>query len=158
MKKHFLWYSFFFLLLGTSTLFAQKYTAHYLVNAGYTYHKNYHGGELGGRVLLLKEDDIAYRLGVSALMGKYDGTFTVMPKGSADILFNYQKGRDISHAVYYVAGVDATTHFITPKVGAALLGLLEIDLGYMFPYNSRAHLPKGFTMNLGLSIPLVVFE
>lgn len=158
MKKNLLFFLFLLTVGGTHASLAQKHTAHFLANTGYVHHKNFHAGELGARVLFLRQDNIMYRLGISALMGKYSTGFTVMPKGSADILLNFQKGRDLSHSHYYILGVEATNHFITPKIGAALLGILEVNAGYMMPYEKNLSRPEGITVHVGVSIPLVVFE
>lgn len=144
------------LLLGVATQ-AQLTTYPSLV-AGYTY-QNQSFGELGARLIMLNNDDVVYRASATAMMGSTQGEFTVMPKVQADVLLNFQKNVDIFHSWYFLAGVETTSKYFSPKVGFSLFGILDVTGGYAFSYGSLLHGKelKGFNFNLGLSIPLVFF-
>lgn len=139
---------------------AQKFTAHKKLTAGYTYHQH-HFLELGAKVLLLSNDDIMYRFGVSGLLGMQRNDVLVIPKLQTEILFNFQRNVDIYHAYYFSVGTDVTTEYIAPKVGATLLGVLDVHIGYGFPlgkgllYTQRF---EGTTVGLSLNIPWVMLK
>lgn len=140
-----------------STLAKAQYTMHKMISVGYTY-QNQSFGEVGGKLLFLKNDDVIYRLGGAALMGTADSKFAIMPKLQADILLNFQKNVDFYHSYYFLAGAEATNKYIAPKIGVTLFGMLDLTGGYAFPIGDarlNGKEMKGLNINFTLNIPTV---
>ncbi|KMQ63304.1 hypothetical protein ACM40_00320 [Chryseobacterium sp. BLS98] len=134
-----------------------QYTMHKMVTVGYTY-QNQSFGELGGKLLFLKNDDVIYRLGGSALMGSTNSKFAIMPKLQADVLLNFEKNVDFYHSYYLLLGAEGTNKYIAPKIGVTLFGLLDLTGGYAFPIGDarlNGKELKGLNVNLTLNIPTV---
>lgn len=130
-------------------------TVHKMINVGYVY-QNQSFGEVGGKLLFLKTDDVIYRLGASALMGSANSEFAIMPKVSADVLLNFEKNVDFKHSYYFLAGVEGTNKYVAPKIGVSLFGLLDLTGGYAFSIaDSRLNGKelKGVNVNFTLNIP-----
>nr|WP_314492892.1 hypothetical protein [uncultured Chryseobacterium sp.] len=130
-------------------------TIHKMINVGYVY-QNQSFGEVGGKLLFLKTDDVIYRLGASALMGSANSEFAIMPKVNADLLLNFEKNVDFKHSYYFLAGVEGTNKYVAPKIGVSLFGLLDLTGGYAFPIaDSRLNGKelKGLNINFTLNIP-----
>lgn len=145
--------------LGLNFLQAQL-TMHSMIHAGYIY-QNQSFGELGGRLLFLKQDDIAFRIGAAALMGNANGKFAIMPKAQGDVLFNFRKGADVYHSYYFLAGAEATLLYIAPKAGLSLFGIIDLTSGYAVPFNDNKINGKqleGLNLSFTLNIPLVVIQ
>lgn len=157
MKKTFI-FSFFLLLL---THFAQaQLTVHKMVHGGYVY-QNQSFGEIGGRLLFLKTDDVIYRIGASALMGATQGEFAILPKIQGDVLINFERNVDIYHSYYFLAGAEVTTKYIAPKIGATLFGLIDLTGGYAFPLGEsglNGKQLKGLNINFTVNIPIVMIS
>ncbi|PRB02808.1 hypothetical protein CQ046_11420 [Chryseobacterium sp. MYb7] len=140
-----------------STMVKAQYTMHKMISVGYTY-QNQSFGEIGGKLLFLKNDDVIYRLGGSALMGVADSKFAIMPKLQADVLLNFEKNVDFYHSYYFLAGVEGTTKYIAPKIGVTLFGMLDLTGGYAFPIGDtrlNGKEMKGLNINFTLNIPTV---
>lgn len=140
-----------------STLAKAQYTMHKMITVGYTY-QNQSFGEIGGKLLFLKNDDVIYRLGGSALMGVTDSKFAIMPKLQADVLLNFEKNVDFYHSYYFLAGVEGTNKYIAPKIGVTLFGMLDLTGGYAFPIGDtrlNGKEMKGLNINFTLNIPTV---
>lgn len=140
-----------------STLVKAQYTMHKMISVGYTY-QNQSFGELGGKLLFLKNDDVIYRVGGSALMGVADSKFAIMPKLQADVLLNFEKNVDFYHSYYFLAGLEGTTKYIAPKIGVTLFGMLDLTGGYAFPIGDarlNGKEMKGLNINFTLNIPTV---
>ena len=149
----------FILLFGTHFTKAQL-TVHKLLNVGYVY-QNQSFGEIGGKLLFLKTDDVIYRLGASALMGVANEKFAIMPKVQGDILINFEKNVDLYHSYYFLAGAEITTKYAAPKIGASLFGLLDLTGGYAFSLDKNGingKELKGLNINLTLNLPLVLLH
>nr|WP_315027314.1 hypothetical protein [uncultured Chryseobacterium sp.] len=145
--------SLFFL----STLVKAQYTMHKMISVGYTY-QNQSFGEVGGKLLFLKNDDVIYRLGGSALMGSADSKFAIMPKLQADVLLNFEKNVDFYHSYYFLVGAEGTNKYIAPKIGVTLFGMLDLTGGYAFPVGDtrlNGKEMKGLNINFTLNIPTV---
>ncbi|MBV8325865.1 hypothetical protein [Chryseobacterium sp.] len=145
--------SLFFL----STLVKAQLTMHKMISVGYTY-QNQSFGELGGKLLFLKNDDVIYRLGGSALMGVADSKFAIMPKLQADVLLNFEKNVDFYHSYYFLVGAEGTNKYIAPKIGVTLFGMLDLTGGYAFPIGDtrlNGKEMKGLNINFTLNIPTV---
>ncbi|QBA22064.1 hypothetical protein EU348_13050 [Chryseobacterium indologenes] len=140
-----------------STLVKAQYTMHKMISVGYTY-QNQSFGEVGGKLLFLKNDDVIYRLGGSAMMGSVDSKFAIMPKLQADVLLNFEKNVDFYHSYYFLAGVEGTNKYIAPKIGVTLFGILDLTGGYAFPIGDtrlNGKEMKGLNINFTLNIPTV---
>ncbi|UMQ40996.1 hypothetical protein MKS83_16510 [Chryseobacterium sp. Y16C] len=140
------------------SLFAKaQYTMHKMINVGYVY-QNQSFGEIGGRLLFLKNDDVIYRLGGSALMGSAHSQFAIMPKLQADVLLNFEKNVDFYHSYYFLAGVEGTNKYVAPKIGVSLFGILDLTGGYAFAMGNTGLNGKkmeGLNINFTLNIPTV---
>ena len=138
-----------------STFAKAQLTVHKMVTLGYTY-QNQSFGEVGGKLLFLKSDDVIYRLGASALMGSANSEFAIMPKVSADFLLNFEKNVDFYHSYYFLAGVEGTNKYVAPKIGMSLFGILDLTGGYAFPVGDakiNGKQLKGLNINFTLNIP-----
>lgn len=152
----------FILLAAISSIMMTKaqLTVHKMLNVGYVY-QNQSFGEVGGKLLMLSNDDVIYRVGASALMGATHGEFAIMPKVQGDILINFERNVDFMHSYYFLAGAEVTNKYVAPKVGFTLFGLLDLTGGYAFSID-KARLKgkelKGFNLNLTLNIPTVMIH
>lgn len=154
MKKLFLLFSLSFSL----GIFAQRWAMHPLLFGGYEYN-NHHFLNIGGRLLFLRNDDALFRVAPSALIGMNDGRVRVLPQIQTDLLLNFQKNRSLAHGHYWLIGVSANTHQITPKVGVNVLGVLEATIGYNFGYQDFLEKNmNGIHAGLILNVPVVIFK
>lgn len=130
---------------------------HKMLNVGYAY-QNQTFGEVGGKLLFLKSDDVIYRAGISALMGSTHSEFAIMPKLQTDVLLNFEKNVDFYHSYYFLVGAEGTNKYIAPKVGISLFGILDLTGGYAFSLGEaklNGKELKGLNINFTLNIPLV---
>ncbi|WP_312321994.1 hypothetical protein [Soonwooa sp.] len=155
---------FFIISLIFSTTFLNQTkaqtTTHWLLNTGYAY-QTQSFGEIGVKALFLKNDDVLYRLGGSALLGNANGKFAAIPKLQGDVLLNFQKGVDLYHSHYFILGAEATTKYIAPKVGVSILGIIDLTAGYGFGFsgqNINGKELKGLNINFGLNLPFVMLN
>ena len=129
-------------LFGSSLAYAQN-TSFTMISAGYAY-QNQSFGEVGGKLFIAQKDtdNVAFRVGASALVGATNGKFAIMPKVQGDILFNPRKEVYVAHAYYYMAGLEATTKYFAPYLGISLLGLFDITGGYAFLIRTKRFTEK----------------
>lgn len=130
---------------------------HKMLNVGYVY-QNQTFGEVGGKLLFLKNDDVIYRAGISALMGSTHSEFAIMPKLQADVLLNFEKNVDFYHSYYFLVGAEGTNKYIAPKVGISLFGIVDLTGGYAFSLGEaklNGKELKGLNINFTLNVPLV---
>lgn len=153
-------------ILITAILFSfcgfakSQLTMHKFVTAGYTY-QNQSFGDVGGKLLFLKNDDVLFRVGASAMMGSANNKFAIMPKVSADFLLNFQKNVDFYHAHYFILGAEATNKYVAPKAGFSLFGILDLTGGYGFSLDKdgiNGKELKGLNVNFTINIPLVLLN
>ena len=157
MVRRFLLFSVFIFL---SQNFSAQFTTHKMLQVGYVY-QNQSFAELGGRLLLLKNDDFIYRLGASAMIGSANSKFAILPKLQGDILINTESHVDLFHAYYFLAGAEVTSKYVAPKIGASLFGIIDLTGGYAFPFSGQTingKELKGFNLNFTINIPLVVIH
>ena len=150
----------FLLILFANQTARSQLTMHKLVHVGYVY-QNQSFAELGGRLLFLENDDMIYRLGAAAMLGSANGKFAVLPKIQGDILINFQRNVDLYHSYYFLAGAEATTKYIAPKIGATLFGIIDLTGGYAFPIDKsgiNGKELKGLNINFTLNLPLVMLN
>lgn len=137
---------------------AQEWTHHKMLNVGYTY-QNHNFGEIGGKVLFLKDDDAIYRFGGGVLLGSVHQKIVAIPKIESALLFNFQKNVDVFHSYYYLAGIEATTKYIAPKMGISLFGIMDFTVGYGFSISKEEgsrKLLKGLNLGMTINIPTTV--
>ena len=142
-------------LFFVSTFVKAQYTVHKMINVGYVY-QNQSFGEVGGKLMFLKNDDVIYRLGASALMGSANSDFAIMPKLQADVLLNFERNVDFYHSYYFLVGVEGTNKYVAPKIGVTLFGILDLTGGYAFPIGNsglNGKELKGVNVNFTLNIP-----
>ena len=150
----------FLLILFANQTAKSQLTMHKLVHVGYVY-QNQSFAELGGRLLFLENDDMIYRLGAAAMLGSANGKFAVLPKIQGDILINFQRNVYLYHSYYFLAGAEATTKYIAPKIGATLFGIIDLTGGYAFPIDKsgiNGKELKGLNINFTLNLPLVMLN
>ena len=150
----------FLLILFANQTAKSQLTMHKLVHVGYVY-QNQSFAELGGRLLFLENDDMIYRLGAAAMLGSANGKFAVLPKIQGDILINFQRNVDLYHSYYFLAGAEATTKYVAPKIGATLFGIIDLTGGYAFPVDKsgiNGEELKGLNINFTLNRPLVMLN
>jgi len=158
MKK-ILGFTALLIMLANQSAKAQ-FTMHKLIHVGYVY-QNQSFAELGGRLLFLENDDTIYRVGAAALLGSANGKFAVLPKIQGDILINFERNVDLYHSYYFLAGAEATTKYIAPKIGATLFGVIDLTGGYAFPIDKsgiNGKELKGLNINFTLNLPLVMLN
>lgn len=158
MKK-ILGFTALLIMLANQSTKAQ-FTMHKLIHVGYVY-QNQSFAELGGRLLFLETDDTIYRVGAAALLGSANGKFAVLPKIQGDILINFERNVDLYHSYYFLAGAEATTKYIAPKIGATLFGIIDLTGGYAFPIDKsgiNGKELKGLNINFTLNLPLVMLN
>jgi hypothetical protein len=112
-------------------------------------------------LLFLENDDMIYRLGAAAMLGSANGKFAVLPKIQGDILINFERNVDLYHSYYFLAGAEATTKYIAPKIGATLFGIIDLTGGYAFPIDKsgiNGKELKGLNINFTLNLPLVMLN
>ena len=112
-------------------------------------------------MLFLENDDTIYRVGAAALLGSANGKFAVLPKIQGDILINFERNVDLYHSYYFLAGAEATTKYIAPKIGATLFGIIDLTGGYAFPIDKsgiNGKELKGLNINFTLNLPLVMLN
>ncbi len=150
----------FLLILFANQTAKSQLTMHKLVHVGYVY-QNQSFAELGGRLLFLENDDMIYRLGAAAMLGSANGKFAVLPKIQGDILINFERNVDLYHSYYFLAGAEATTKYIAPKIGATLFGIIDLTGGYAFSVDKsgiNGKELKGLNLNFTLNIPIVMLN
>ncbi|MBO4233723.1 hypothetical protein FO675_05305 [Riemerella anatipestifer] len=165
MKNMFVKNTFLLVLLwffgGLFHIKAQNRMAtHPMIFVGYNY-QNASFGEVGGRLLFLKKDNVMYRLGASAMLGSPNGKFAVIPKLQGDILFNFQEGKTLNHSYYGLIGVETTNKYFAPKVGLSFFGILDFTVGYAFQIPNQAvndKSLKGVNIGVNLNVPLSVYQ
>ena len=148
------------MIVAFSNFGKAQFAVHKMVHAGYVY-QNQSFGEVGGRLLFLENDDVIYRLGGAALMGVANNKFAIMPKIQGDILLNFERNVDFYHSYYFLAGAEATTKYIAPKIGVTLFGLLDLTGGYAFSIDKKGingKELKGVSVNFTLNIPTVMIH
>lgn len=138
---------------------AQEWTSHQMLNVAYTY-QNHHFGELGTKILFLKDDNVLLRAGGGLILGSSTGNkIFFMPKIEGAMLFNFQRKVDIFHSYYYFVGIDVATKYIAPKLGISLFGIMDFTAGYGFSIDKegiKGKELKGLNLGISFNIPTSV--
>lgn len=155
-KRFILLFTFIFI----SNIANAQLTTYKMLQVGYVY-QNQNFAELGGRLLFLKNDNLIYRLGASAMIGSANSKIAVLPKLQGDILLNFEKNVDFNHAYYFLVGVETTSKYFAPKIGASLFGIVDLSGGYAFPFGNETingKQLKGFNVNFSINLPFILLQ
>lgn len=148
-----------FILFCCLSFIKGQYTAYSMFNVGYTY-QNQSFAEVGGKILFIKKDEVAFRLGASVLLGSTHNKLATLPKAQADILFNFKENVDVHQGFYYVIGAESTTKYFSPYIGFSVLGIIDFMGGYAFLYPNQylyKKALKGLNLRVKVNIPLIIF-
>lgn len=147
-----------FLILSFFAQAQEKTTSYFVVNAGYEYwNGNY--GRFGTDLYLVKPNDNIITVNANVNLGYMQNKFRAIPEVGVGYLFNFDNkvadpySTNIK-APFYSLRLDVSPWTISPKVGFAVLGLLEFNAGYSFEYRKYKDFKAmdgvraGFTIHL----------
>ena len=139
---------------------AQKTTTNYFtINVGYEYwNGNY--GKVGTDLFLVQDNNNILTFSANANLGYMKDMFRVIPEIGAGYLFNFSNkvGDPYSsnfNSAFYIIRAEASPWTITPKVGIAILSLLELNAGYSFEFRENKDFKEmnGFRAGLTIHLP-----
>ncbi len=138
---------------------AQKTTTNYFtINVGYEYwNGNY--GKVGTDLFLVQDNNNILTFSANANLGYMKDMFRVIPEIGAGYLFNFSNkvGDPYSsnfNSAFYIIRAEASPWTITPKVGIAILSLLELNAGYSFEFRENKDFKEMNCFRAGLTIHL----
>ncbi len=143
---------------------AQKTTTNYFtINVGYEYwNGNY--GKVGTDLFLVQDNNNILTFSANANLGYMKDMFRVIPEIGAGYLFNFSNkvGDPYSsnfNSAFYIIRAEASPWTITPKVGIAILSLLELNAGYSFEFRENKDFKEmnGFRAGLTIHLPTQLF-
>ena len=143
---------------------AQKQTTPYFVlNAGYEYWNDSYA-RLGSDLYLVQANDNIFTLNANVNLGYMRDSFRAIPEIGVGYLFNFQNNTGDPYSSYissafYSARVDVSPWTVTPKLGIAVLSLIEVNAGYSFEFREHKDFKdmSGFRAGLTFHIPTQVF-
>jgi len=154
----------FIILFLTFQVNAQQNSTPYVVlNAGYEYwNGNY--GRLGTDLYLVQKNDNILTISANINLGYMQDKFRAIPEVGLGYLFNFKNNptdpysSNISSA-FYSTRVEVSPWTVTPKVGIAVLGLLELNAGYAFEFREYKDFKdmNGFRAGLTIHLPTQLF-
>lgn len=136
----------------------QKLTEYFTVNLGYEYW-NGNFGKVGTDLFLVQKNNNILTFSANANMGYMKDKFRIMPEVGAGYMFNFSNNigdpysSNISSA-FYVIRAEVSPWTVTPKVGFAVLSLLEINSGYSFEFRNNDNFKDMSGIRAGLTIHL----
>mgnify|MGYP003534216658 FL=1 len=143
---------------------AQKTTTNYFtINVGYEYwNGNY--GKVGTDLFLVQDNNNILTFSANANLGYMKDMVSVIPEIGAGYLFNFSNkvGDPYSsnfNSAFYIIRAEASPWTITPKVGIAILSLLELNAGYSFEFRENKDFKEmnGFRAGLTIHLPTQLF-
>jgi len=148
------------------SFFAQaqdKTTSYFVLNAGYEYwNGNY--GRIGTDLYLVQPNNNIFTINANVNLGYMKGKFRTIPEVGVGYLFNFRNNigdpySSYMNAPFYSIRVDVSPWTVSPKVGIAVLGLLEFNAGYAFEYNKYKDFKNmnGFRAGFTLHLPTQLF-
>lgn len=158
----------FVVLCLTSFVFAQNSpkentTSHFVINAGYDYW-NGNFGRVGADLYLFREYRNILTFSANADLGYMRDKFRIIPEVGVGYLFNFRENHgdpysSFVNAPFYVVRADISPWTVTPKIGLAILGLIELNAGYAFEFNENKNFKSmdGVRAGLTFHIPTVIF-
>ncbi|MBS7333290.1 MAG: hypothetical protein KIG88_06820 [Weeksellaceae bacterium] len=156
-------FALLFLLISFVVNAQKKTTSYFVLNAGYEYwNGNY--GRLGTDLYLVQENDNIFTINANVNLGYMQDQFRAIPEVGFGYLFNFKNnpGDPYSsniNSAFYSARVDFSPWTITPKVGFAVLSLLEFNAGYAFEFREYEDFKNmnGFKAGLTIHLPTQLF-
>lgn len=151
------------LLLGITTYAQTKTTSYFLINAGY---ENWNGnwGNLGTDLYLVSSNHSILAFSANANMGYMRDKFRVIPEVGVGYLFNFSVNKmdpysSQINSAFYTLRTDVSPWTISPKVGIAILGLVEFTAGYSFEFREfdKFKSMDGIRFGLKLHLPTQLF-
>ena len=136
----------------------QKLTEYFTVNLGYEYW-NGNFGKVGTDLFLVQKNNNILTFSANANMGYMKDKFRIMPEVGAGYMFNFSNNTgdpyssNISSA-FYVVRAEVSPWTVTPKIGFAVLSLLEINAGYSFEFRDNDNFKDMSGIRAGLTIHL----
>ena len=148
----------FFILISFGVKAQNKSTSYFVFNAGY---ENWNGnyGRLGSDLYLVQANDNILTVNANVNLGYMKDKFRAIPEIGVGYLFNFKNNpgdpysSNISSA-FYSARVDVSPWTISPKVGIAVLSLVELHVGYAFEFRSYDDFKDMDGIRTGLTIHL----
>ena len=153
-----------FILLACFQAKAQQDLTDYLtINLGYEYwNGNY--GKVGTDLYLVQPNNNILAFSANANLGYMKDKFRVIPEIGAGYMFNFENkpGDPYSSnfsSAFYVIRTEVSPWTITPKVGIAVLSLLELNAGYSFEFRENKDFKdmNGFRAGLTIHLPTQLF-
>lgn len=156
----------FALLFVLTSFFAQaqkETTPYFVINAGYEYwNGNY--GRLGTDLYLVQPNDNIITVNANVNLGYMRDEFRAIPEIGVGYLFNFKNNTgdpyssNISSA-FYTARVDVSPWTVSPKIGFAILSIVEINAGYAFEFRENKNFKdmNGFRTGLTIHLPTQLF-
>ena len=150
--------TFTFLIISLFSQAQEKATSYVTLNAGYEYwNGNY--GRLGADWYLVQPNNNIISLNANVNLGYMRNEFRAIPEVGIGYLFNFKNNSGDPYSSYfdapfYTTRVDISPWTITPKIGVALLGLLEFNAGYAFEFNQYKNFKSMDGVRLGFTIHL----
>ena len=141
----------------------QNLTDYFTINLGYEYwNGNY--GKVGTDLFLVQDNNNILTFSANANLGYMKDMFRVIPEIGAGYLFNFSNkvGDPYSsnfNSAFYIIRAEASPWTITPKVGIAILSLLELNAGYSFEFRENKDFKEmnGFRAGLTIHLPTQLF-
>ncbi len=136
----------------------EKTTSYFVLNAGYEYwNGNY--GRFGTDLYLVQSNENIFTVNANVNLGYMQDKFRAIPEVGVGYLFNFSNNAGDPYssnikAPFYSVRVDVSPWTVSPKIGFAVLGLLEFNAGYAFEFNpyknfkSMDGVRAGFTIHL----------
>ena len=158
--------SLFALLFVMISFIAQaqkKTTPYFVLNAGYEYwNGNY--GRFGTDLYLVQPNDNIFTINAYVNLGYMKEEFRAIPEIGIGYLFNFKNNPGDPYSsnigsAFYTARVEVSPWTITPKIGFAVLSLLELNAGYAFEFREYKNFKDmdGFRAGLTIHLPTQLF-
>lgn len=152
-----------FIFLFSFQVKAQKnLTEYFTINLGYeTWNGNY--GKVGTDLFLVQKNNNILTFSANANLGYMQDKFRVIPEIGAGYMFNLnKKGNPYSshfNSAFYVIRGEVSPWTVTPKVGIAILSIVEFNAGYSFEFKENKDFKnmQGFRAGFIFHLPTQLF-
>lgn len=149
--------------ISTFTYSQSKFTPYIVYNIGYDYWNGSYG-RLGTDLYLVQQNNNILTVNANVNLGYMQDKFRAIPEVGVGYLFNFKDNvadlysSNVS-APFYSARVDISPWTITPKIGIAVLSVLEINAGYSFEFRANKNFKTmdGFRTGLVFHLPSQLF-
>jgi len=141
----------------------EKPTPYFVFNAGYEYwNGNY--GRLGTDLYLVQQNDNIITFNANVNLGYMRDKFRAIPEVGIGYLFNFENNLGDPYssnvsAPFYSVRLDVSPWTVSPKIGIAVLGLLEFNAGYAFEFRDNNNFKEmnGIRAGFMLHLPSQLF-